>query len=100
MAATTTSSSSASVLKRGGTHPIFGIYVGGSSLDKHYNLTNKNGYSSTSQLRSEKSLNLAENSLYTQRDDTTSLKFNGKMDVKYNDAGKKLTFLKIQSMVA
>ena len=81
---TTTSSSSASILKRGGTHPIFGIYVGGSSLDKDYSLTNRNGYSGTSQLRSKKSLNLAENSLYTQRDDTTSLKFNGKMDVASN----------------
>lgn len=84
--ATTTSFSTTSVLKRGGTHPIFGIYVGGSPLYTDYKLTDKNGYSSTSQLRSEKSLNLAENSLYAQRDDSTSVKFNGKMDTTTNTA--------------
>ena len=68
-------------LKRGGKHPIFGIFVGGSPLDKDYKLTDA-GYSSTSQLRSEKNLNVAETSLFKQRSDTTSLKFNGKMDVK------------------
>ena len=80
------SPSSTLVFKHGGQHSIFEIYVGGSSLDASYKLTNQNGYSSTSQLRSEKSLNLAENSLYTQRDDTTSLKFNGKMNVTANTA--------------
>ena len=85
MATSTTSSFSSSpvlVLKRGGKHPIFGTYVGGSPLDNEYKLTQTHCYSSTSQLRTEKQLSVAESALYTQRSNTTTLKFNGKMDVK------------------
>jgi len=74
------------VIKRGGMHPIFDIFVEGLPLTPEYALSTSNGYSGTSQLRSKKSLNLAENSLYSQRNDTTTLKFNGKMGVKENTA--------------
>ena len=69
-------------MKRGGKHPIFGTYVGGSPLDNKYKLTQAHCYSSTSQLRTEKQLSVAESALYTQRNSTTTLKFNGKMDVR------------------
>ena len=78
--------STSTTIKRGGTHPIFGTYVGGSPLTIEYKLSEADGYNSTSQLRSEKSLNLAETALHAQRNDTTSLKFNGKLDVAPNTA--------------
>ena len=71
----------AAPVKRGGKHPIFGTYVGGAALDSAYKLTTKFSYSSTSQLRTEKSLNVAETSLHSQKGSTTLLKFNGKLDV-------------------
>merc|ERR1740124_1351391 len=79
IASSTTSSHP--MLKRGGGHPIFGTYVGGSGLNTEYKLTSVQSYSSISQLRTEKSLNAAETSLHSQKGNTTSLKFNGKLDV-------------------
>ena len=67
--------------RRGGKHPIFGIYVGGDQLTEEYKLASTFSYTSTSQIRSERSLNVAENALHTQRADTTTLKFNGKLEV-------------------
>jgi len=65
---TTASSTIASppVIKRGGMHPIFGIFVGGSPLTPDYALSTPN--------------DLAENSIYSQRNNTTILKLNGKID--------------------
>ena len=80
-ATTSTSSTTTITPRRGGTHPIFGIYAGGGELGDTYKLKGGNSYSCTSQLRNEKQLNVAETSLYAQRNDTTTLKFNGKMDV-------------------
>ena len=84
--------------KRGGTHPIFGVYVRGSALDKGYNLTSPHSYSSTYQLRTVKSLNMAEKSLYSQRGDTTSLKFNGKLDVAEGNTAS-LTKLNVEGFL-
>ena len=67
--------------RRGGKHPIFGIYVGGDQLTEEYKLASTFSYTSTSQIRSERSLNVAENALHTQRADTTTLKFNGKLEL-------------------
>jgi len=66
-------------------HPIFGMYVGGDALTSDYKLTYPNSYSSTSQTRSERSLNMAEKSLHALWINTTSLKFNGKLDVTEGD---------------
>lgn len=68
-------------LKRGGgNHPIFGIYVGGLALNQDYKLTSAQSYSSTSQFRTENSLNMDETSLHSQRGNSTSLKFNGELN--------------------
>lgn len=72
-------------LKRGGRHPIFGIYVRGSALNQEYKLTCAQSYSSTSKLRTEKSINMAETSFHSQQGNITSLKFNGKLDVTKGD---------------
>ena len=75
------SSSTLTSPKRGGTHPIFVTYLGGAPLDSGYCLISADTYSSTSQLRSIKGLQMAETQLHSHRDSTTSLKFNGKLDV-------------------
>ena len=67
--------------KRGGKHPIFGLYVGGDVLTSEYKLAYQYTYSSTSQLQSEKGLQVEEISLHSQTNNTTSLKFNGKLEV-------------------
>ena len=67
--------------KRWGTHPIFGIYVEGTPLAAEHTLNAPHSYSSTSKIRSERSLNVAETSLHLQRINIMSLKFNGKMEV-------------------
>jgi len=71
--------------RRSGTHPIFEVYVGGDALTSDYKITSPHSYSSTSQIRSEHSLNIAETSLHDLRSNTTSLKFNGKLDVTEGD---------------
>jgi len=69
------------VPRRGGTHPIFEVYVGGDDLTSDYKLASPHSYSSTSQICGKRSLNIVETYLYTLRIDTSSLKFNGKLDV-------------------
>ena len=69
----------------GGTHPIFGVYAGGDSLTSEYKLSSPNSYSITSQIRSKRSLDIAETSLHALVASTTSLKFNGKLDVTEGD---------------
>ena len=85
--------------KRGGTHPIFGLYMGGDALDTSYKFVSGSSvYSSTSQLRSEKGLQVAESSLHNQRNNTTSLKFNGKLDVTSGETAT-LTELNMDSFI-
>ena len=62
-------------LKRGCMHPRFDIYVGGSALTVEYNLTSAHSNFSTSQLHTQRSLNIAKTSLHSQRGDTTPLNF-------------------------
>ena len=52
------------ILRRGGIHPIFGLYVRGDALMKNYTLASFDSYPSTSHLRSEKRFQVTEN-LYT-----------------------------------
>ena len=67
--------------RRGGTHPSFGIYVGGDSLTTDYHLASNQTYNSTSQLRNQKNVTVVETSLHAQKSDTTSLKFNENLEV-------------------
>ena len=79
-----------------GTHPIFGFYVGGNILENLYSLTSSDTYWSTSQLCSEKGLQVAEISLHSQRNDTMSMKFNGKLEVTSNTSGVSLTEINME----
>ena len=59
----------------GGTHPIFGIFLGGDDLTNNYKLASSITHTSTSQLRSERSLNIAETNLHNQQADLTPAQF-------------------------
>jgi hypothetical protein len=77
----TPSTTTVSLPKRGGTNPIFGTYVGGSPLNKEYQLTKTvNNFKASSQLRTPKNLATLESTLNTSLLDSTSLKFNGSLD--------------------
>ena len=65
--------------KRGGIHPVFGLFMGGTALDsKDYKAIGK--FSFASQGRNAKGLSSIEQNLMNARDSTTSLKFDGKLE--------------------
>lgn len=70
--------------RHGGRHPILAS-MGGDTLDENYNLESSFSYSNISQIRSERSLNIAETALHAQRSELTSSKFNGTIDVSEGD---------------
>jgi len=74
-------------LNRSGVVLILSLdfYVGGDSLTSEYKLSSLNSYSSTSRIRSKRSLNIAETPLHAFWVSTTSLKFNSKLDVTEGD---------------
>ena len=66
--------------KRGGIHPTYGVYLGGTALDNDYKLTSTITYRFASQRRHPKSTVSIEKSVMDARASTTTLKFNGKLD--------------------
>ena len=68
------------VPKRGGIHPLYGLYIGGSGLDQDYQPKDRNSYSYASQRRNVKTISSIERDLVTARDSTTNLKFDGRLE--------------------
>jgi hypothetical protein len=66
--------------KRGGTHPIYGVFLGGGSVRAGWNMDDAR-YRSSSQRCDEKSVGKVERGLTDARDKTTTLKFNGTLDL-------------------
>ena len=66
--------------RRGGNNTTFGTFVGGSVLNNEYKLTKTNNFKSSSQLRTSKTLSTLENTLNATLLDSSSLKFNGRLD--------------------
>ena len=66
--------------RRGGEHPFYGLFIGGSELDNQYKLTGSRHYKFTSQLRSAKVINSIEQALLITIDSQTSPKFNGNLE--------------------
>jgi hypothetical protein len=62
--------------KRGGTHPIYGVFLGGGSVGAGWDMDDAR-YCSSSQRRDEKSVGKVERGLTDARDKTATLKFNG-----------------------
>ena len=66
--------------KRGGEHPIYGIFIGGSFLDNQYKLIGNRHYQFTSQRRSAKVVNSIEQALLNTIESKTAQKFNGNLE--------------------
>ena len=49
--------------KRGGVHPIYGVFIGGGKLDENYRLSGSRHYKFTTQQRGAKVVNAIEQSL-------------------------------------
>ena len=67
--------------KRGGKHPLYGIYMGGSTLDYLYQPVKASTYKTTSQLRSIKATPVLESTLHSIRSASTSIQFNGNLEI-------------------
>ena len=66
--------------KRGGIHPLYDLYLGGSPLDDEYRPIEANSYSYASQRRNIKTIASIERDLTMARDSITTLKFDGKLE--------------------
>ena len=64
--------------KRGGVHPVYGLFIGGTDLDNAYKAEGK--YSYSTQRRNAKGIASIEQNLMNARDSITSQKFNGKLE--------------------
>ena len=81
MSTSATTTAAATKPKRGDTHPIYGIYLGGSALDDAYKLTSDNTFHHVSQVRSVKQANSNETTLISNMEDNTKIKFNGNLEL-------------------
>ena len=68
--------------KRGGVHPVYGLYIGGSPLDENYKPTRvgRLSFRFSSQRRNTKTIGSIESARVSARDSTTSLKFDGRLE--------------------
>lgn len=66
--------------KRGGIHPLYELYLGGSPLDDEYKPIELNSYSYATQRRNIKTIASIERDLTIARDSTTTQKFDGKLE--------------------
>ena len=66
--------------KRGGVHPLYELYLGGSPLDDEYKPIEANSYSYASQRGNIKTIATIKRDLTMARDSTTSLKFDAKLE--------------------
>jgi hypothetical protein len=68
-----------SILKRGGTHPIYGVFLGGGSVEAGWDMSTAR-YRFSSQRHDEKIVGKVERGLTDARDKTTTLNFNGTLE--------------------
>ena len=66
--------------KRGGIHPVYGLYIAGSGLDQDYKPKERNTYSYASQRRNVMTISSIERDLVTARDAMNNLKFDGRLE--------------------
>jgi hypothetical protein len=69
-----------SIPKRGGTHPIYGVFLGGGSVEAGLDMSTAR-YRFLSQRRDEKSVGKVEHGLTDAREKTITLKFNGTLEL-------------------
>ena len=68
--------------KRGGIHPTYGKFIGGSKLNNSYEAVGASNslYRFSTQRRHEKTISSIERALRESRDSTTTIKFNGTLE--------------------
>ena len=66
---------------RGGVHPIYGIFMGGSDLTNNYTLKSDTPYKYTTQLRNSKQSSVSEQRLMSRRSDVTAISFKGNLEI-------------------
>jgi hypothetical protein len=66
--------------KRGGTHLIYGVFLGGGLVRAGWDMDTAR-YRFSSQRRDEKSVGKVERGLTDARDKTTTLKYNGTLEL-------------------
>ena len=69
---------------RGGIHPIFRLFMGGSNLDDTYHLKSNSLYKLTTQLCNAKQSGSSECALLDARMDALKIKFHGKLETAAN----------------
>jgi hypothetical protein len=69
-----------SIPKRGGTHSIYGVFLGRGSVEAGLDMSTAR-YRLSSQRRDEKSVAKVERGLTDARDKTTTLNFNGSLEL-------------------
>ena len=84
--------------KRGGIHPVYGLYLGGSCLDQDYCAAGKFSYAS--QRCNNTGLASIEQNLMNYHDSITSVKFDGKLkSVGPSEMGKERFLTLLQRCV-
>ena len=77
--------------RRGGKHPIYGIFVGGSDLDDNYRLTGTRHYKFTAQRRGPKVINSIEQALLSTIASKDADKFDGNLEKNQRQRQMRLT---------
>ena len=70
--------------KRGGLHPIYGLFMGGSELTNNYTLKSTTPYKLTTQLRNPKQSSSSERILVSARQRAISVTFKGNLETPSN----------------
>ena len=70
--------------KRGGMHPIYGLFMGGSELIDDYTLKSTTPYKLTTQLRNLKQSSSSEHILISARQNASSVSFQGNLETPAN----------------
>jgi hypothetical protein len=72
--------------KRGGIHPVYGLYIGGSPLGDDYKPKKEARvmYRFSSQRRNVKTISSIESALVNARDTITNLKFDGRLEATHS----------------
>ena len=99
--APTTMTAATDLPKRGGKHPILGLYVGGSPLNLDYSPSKRAplSYRSSFQVRTSKAIAAAEKTLYDSKRNINEVKFHGHLElpkdsIKASKELDKVDFLK------
>jgi hypothetical protein len=74
--------------ERGGIHPIYGVYLGGGEVEQGWTMS-QHHYQFSTQRRDEKNVPRIKRGLTDARDKTTTLKFNGNLELDGKEVSEK-----------